>query len=90
MKTLDELSEVYKAGYTRHRLFWQNLDQLTKHDLVKYGQLLIQSRIMRQDWFLLVQLLESSDYWTDKQRRRVAMLIITHWDDLSCLLELAE
>ena len=89
MKTLDELSEVYLAGYSNHKLFWQGLDSLTKNDLVKYGNLLIESRVMREDWFKLVQLLEAKDHWTDKQRRKVAMLIITNWRDLSVLLELA-
>jgi hypothetical protein len=89
MKTLDELSEVYWAGYTKHRLFWEGVDSLTKRDLVKYATLLVESRLMQEDWFTLVQLLGASEHWTTKQRRRVAMLIIVHWQDLSVLLELS-
>lgn len=88
MKIFDELFEVWHAGLTGHRLFWQAVDSIPKKDIIKYATLLSETRLVRKDWFVLIQMLSVSDHWTDRQRRKVCMMIVEHWRDLSVLLEL--
>jgi hypothetical protein len=78
------------AGYSKHKLFWEGVDSVPLDTILKYGNLLAESKLVREEWFTLVQLLQCSDWWTEKQRRRVVLTIIKHWDDLSVLLELAD
>lgn len=92
--TWNELNEVYLAGLTRHRIFWDELDRISWRDTVAVARKLMSTRLVSgADW---VQLCSMVDWdrqhpnwnWTMKQIRWMKMLVVSHYHDLEVLMEM--
>jgi hypothetical protein len=86
----NNIEELY-ARPQQDTQFWRGIDQISDTVITTVGDVLLDARVLTGNDYVqvasIIHQYKTSKSWTTKQRRSVAMLIITHWRDIDWRLE---